>query len=47
MEKQKRGEVGISATFIYLTNELIRLKAADKASDFHTNYFYFLKRYYN
>jgi hypothetical protein len=40
-KKGKSRREKISAAFIYLTNELIRFKAADKASDFHTNYFYF------
>lgn len=36
----------ISAAFIYLPNKLILLKTADKASDFHTDYFYFFERYF-
>jgi hypothetical protein len=35
-ERSEKASEKISATFIYLTNELIRFKAKDKASDFHT-----------
>ena len=46
-KREKSWKMKISAAFIYLPNKLILLKTADKASDFHTDYFYFFERYFS